>query len=311
MVGHARYVSEMIMEAGHRQFKEWMEKNTNMNSHLSGMDRAIGRAWLSRISVLNEIRKHGDEPSCTNASNGLRRLLLGEESFKLLRPPISRITDVSDFLVQCNLRLEEMFKEPVSFMLSSICPANTPYRYVEKDWQYKRWNGQHAMSVDLRKATCRVESVFGDIDVLHSATYSFQLNTVLNKKDFKYDSVRSGDAISTSCTSTEGEFVSHDTGGSFQSFFFVESLFRVKYTGTIYAGARLLMESDGAYTCSGMDLQFVEFGSTTRRIGMVHLCNGYCVINIGKKSVSHGKQAKRIGLYYLLTREDGFPPPLG
>ena len=96
-----------------------------------------------------------------------------------------------------------------------------------------------------------------------------------------------------------------------KTFFLVDYLFRVQSTGTIYAGARLLMQSDGAYTCSGMDLQFVEFGSTTRRIGMVYRCNGSCVINIGKKSVSHGEQAKRIGLYYLLTREDGFPPPLG
>lgn len=114
------------------------------------MDRAIGRAWLTRISVLNTIRLKREWRARRNAEYGLRRFLIGEECLNLTEDCFISNTVVSDFAQRCGLMYNRMFMEPVQFMLSSIYPVNTHFRNVKRSWNCVHWNSERALDEAMR-----------------------------------------------------------------------------------------------------------------------------------------------------------------
>ena len=75
--GHALNVSEMVLEQAHRNFKRWLETNTNQGSQITGVELDIARDWMRRVHAHYLLWTKGDETEKETAVYGLQRLLLG------------------------------------------------------------------------------------------------------------------------------------------------------------------------------------------------------------------------------------------
>ena len=69
--------------------------------------------------------------------------------------------------------------------------------------------------------------------------------------------------------------------------------------------------STSAYRCAESTPIVINLNSTCRRVGLVHKCDSQCTRKGGWAIPSHQTSVKDGGLYYILSRRDGFPPFLG
>jgi len=107
--GHTLNVVELVLEQAHRLFKEWLEKNTNHNAHLSAVDIAIGKDWMTRAFAAYTIWVNGTPDERRSAEISLTRLLLGANAMKLDRTD----HEVEVFFEEFFSSLPDAFKSPV------------------------------------------------------------------------------------------------------------------------------------------------------------------------------------------------------
>lgn len=50
-IEHAQNCSEIDLKLARRQFKEWLEKINIPDAHISGIEQALARDWISRIAI--------------------------------------------------------------------------------------------------------------------------------------------------------------------------------------------------------------------------------------------------------------------
>ena len=59
MYGHALNISELALEQVHRNFKEWLEKNTHDDAHITAVEIALSKDWGMRAFSLYKLLEGG------------------------------------------------------------------------------------------------------------------------------------------------------------------------------------------------------------------------------------------------------------
>ena len=75
--GHALIVSEMVLEQAHRNFKGWLEINTNPGSQITAVELELANDWMRRVHAQYLIWKKGNHNDSKASEHGLFRLLYG------------------------------------------------------------------------------------------------------------------------------------------------------------------------------------------------------------------------------------------
>ena len=55
MYGHGSLCSELLLEHTHQLFKGWLQRNTHPWAHITAMEKALEKDWMSRLSSLHNI----------------------------------------------------------------------------------------------------------------------------------------------------------------------------------------------------------------------------------------------------------------
>ena len=106
--GHAKHVTELVLENAHQNFKTFFEMNPHCNAHLSGMDRTLRRDFLSRISRCKReevTRRNHSGRRTTNLD--VLSMILGKETNFLARhnglnaEQMQNLENSVDALLQC------------------------------------------------------------------------------------------------------------------------------------------------------------------------------------------------------------------
>ena len=109
---HALNVSELVLEMAHRVAKEWLERNTHADSHVTAVELAIARDWSARLLAMYTIWSNSQTDEKAAAEIGLRRLLLGPESVYLSETGTENI-DFKNVMKQLREQLPQAFRDPV------------------------------------------------------------------------------------------------------------------------------------------------------------------------------------------------------
>jgi len=177
---HALNVSEMVMEMAHRIFKEWLEKNTHHDSHISAVELALSRDWSARLYSLIIIWTNGTDCEKAAAERGLQRLLLGSSCNKV---DVNQDGNEEFMTVLEELRnqIPEAFRDPILTQLhgntrQSFLPIEQEY------WEVTDTKDEHELSSHQLKGLSYVRKYYkellknGDVTVqsFAAATYMKQ-----------------------------------------------------------------------------------------------------------------------------------------
>ena len=109
MYGHALNISELVLEQVHRNFKEWLEKNTHDDAHITAVEIALSKDWGMRAFALYKLWEGGTTEEKKAAEFGLRRLMLGSTSLHLSTESDVGKTELEKF----KNRIKDAFACPV------------------------------------------------------------------------------------------------------------------------------------------------------------------------------------------------------
>lgn len=82
--GHSLNCSEVVLEAVNHTLKDWLEINTHVTSHLSGIEKGMTGDWLGRLYKLYLCWIHGNHTEKVCSVAGILRLILGEKGWKVV-----------------------------------------------------------------------------------------------------------------------------------------------------------------------------------------------------------------------------------
>ena len=116
LYGHALFVSELVLEMVHRDFKKWIEKKTNHNSHITAVELSLRRDWGDRLYALYMYWKHGKQSEKQAAEIGLRRICPGAIACNVPQ----KDPEVKTIFESFQAKLDEMFKPPNVGLLRSF-----------------------------------------------------------------------------------------------------------------------------------------------------------------------------------------------
>jgi len=308
--GHARNCSEMILEMMHRNFKSWMEHNTNSNSHITAVDHAVVRDWMGRLYSLYAIWSNGTEEEKKCAETGLRRLLLGENGVQLTAG-----RQGENVLSKLRSALHPALQEPVKSMLQSAGYVSLPWRTI-CTWK--------AIKVD-RLEECTEDERIGlqvlrlrffdagkeDLKLYKKARMVYIEEYGGRRKCYKYNTLDKGHAISAIVRSVRQDdrvIEVCDDGDGYQSIF---AVFGFSTIGReVWAFVRELQCHGEGMKCSmTCPISLIKLCKGVRRVGLVHLCDKNCTHSFG--NVLHSSSLVNGGIFIVLTRMDGYPPHLG
>ena len=322
--GHARLCSELVLEQAHQQFKKWLVSDTHPDAHLSAMEKAVGRDWFWRLSSLHSLWRNGTERERNCAEVGLRRLVIGEIGVRVdLR---SRAGE----LLQQYLRdaLEQAMRSPVDEMLkdsqedNAMCAGSREYiweAYRRVD-NHEMWGQRAAAVEDVVRSGLPDDVSPADLELCKRARF-IRKSEGGNRRAYDYNVVQVGHAVSAIVAGAPNDVVASNRvnnardGNGDRRYYAVFVILRNRRTTDVWVSCRELKPvcegSNSAYSCVRNATRVLLLDSTCRRVGLVHKCDSTCTRNNGWAFPVHGKSVVDGGLYYVLSRSDGFPPFLG
>ena len=155
MFGHALNVSEMVLEQAHRDFKTWLEKNTNQGSHVTAVELELAKDWMNRVYAHHMLYTKGDAKERKESTHGLSRLLLGAIAHSTPTDP--HFQDYESLLEKLPKSLEPPVLEIMRGNGTSTLLSSTGDRW-ELDEKCKRKDVQRFFDggVDLLRQSCLI-----------------------------------------------------------------------------------------------------------------------------------------------------------
>ena len=322
--GHALLCSELVLEHTHTVFKQWLQNNTHADVHLTAVEKAVGRDWLWRLSVLYGMwLKEGPEEA-SKAEIVLRRILLGEEGVQIDTVSPSGQQLVSDLRES----LKVAMNPPVEDMLTECVPSNFAFKSTAKyGWCV---HARKDASNEPREVKSTVQDLvssgatgFSTIrDMVYYRRVRFMaLNTYGRSRGYRHNAVECGEAMSVvvgddgpSTDERAGRVqpvVPREDGNGRCVFFIVASIVTSVTGGKVWAVVRQLNKKDDAYSCDGSPLRCVELNDGVRRVALVHQCTDACVADVRAGTMTHAQSTLDGGVYHVIGRDGGYPPFLG
>ena len=313
--GHALLCSELILEHTHQIFKRWLLTNTHTDGHLTGMEKALARDWMWRLSSLYKIWTHGDGRTKAQAEVGLRRLLMGEDGMRV--GPASR----NGMAITAEMRaaLQEAMRPPVTDLLEDCDDMNSSVSGSASYAWSAMWDDQ-AREFDpmCDKAIDKIVSHRdpNDIDVedLHffkRARY-MQRDCSGPQRSYRYNVVEYDEAISAvvqDSTTNDDEFVTCvSDGNGIRKFYVVAGIIGNLRTDEVWVVCKEMIAEWQLYNCRNSSVKYVKLGVSCRRVAMVHSCSQHCIRKDGRAEPEHDRSPLQGGQYFMLGRADGFPP---
>jgi len=314
--GHARNCSEMVLELMHRTFKDWLEANTNDDSHLTAVERALGRDWLGRIHSLYQCYTSGSKQERDCAERGLLRLICGNEVAELDENEF----EVANMLERFRDLLKNALREPVLTQMQF-----NGYDIVAWDttasWETLQENKQSDKSEFMTDAVLLLAKEYniGESDVLtnfkffNSMRYAVHSKFGKMKRTYMHNTVHIGDGISAICESNGRRMNtvhSSESGRGEQSIWIILLIIEGN-DGKIWTIVKNMISCGDVYTCKDAAVQLLSISNSVRRIALMHDCGEKCQFNFSTNNVSHHADAKSGGYYYVYNRCNGYPPHMG
>ena len=156
-----------------------------------------------------------------------------------------------------------------------------------------------------------------EVELLESKSVRFMtMESVAGvRRAYPYNKVSSGCAISIfSRTQSAGVGVirgaamSEDRGEL--RFYAVFHVIRAS-CGDCWCAVKQLVRTGVGYSIAGSDICVVLLGRRVRRVGLIHLCDDACDVNVKDRIVRHGAGVLCGGVFQIVTRKGGYPPHLG
>ena len=325
MYGHALNVSELVLEQVHREFKDWLEKNSHHDSHLSAVENAVGQDWLRRVYALFKIWQGGNLEEKQIAERGLVRLFLGEEAVEYMCEGTSH--SATKDLKEFRTSLVDSFAEPVMQQIGNR------YRSTLLNWECERWEFKNEKAYpsegcQLQLFNSCLQQLRAFLAVRNNSSqveFKSYASACLRRKYLflPYRSTSSFNNISP------GHFVSakvHNPQSSIlqphpdcKSVHFYCVRFIVHATGNnddeapwILVTGLQHMDNENTFYCGHEEttaLQCMELTTSVCRVGKLHSCKSRCksVFADNRVSVIHDGS----NYWHVLSPRDGFPPHMG
>ena len=322
--GHARNCSEMVLELMHQVFKQWLEKNTHQNAHISAVERALTRDWMGRVSALYKIWEHGDSRERACSEIGLRRLIMGEESWDL----DERQVDTSELLKEFRARVQSTLAVPNANTMSKCAHVTLPKGRYSKWMVHPAKKLKDEQSADFLFAraniglVCRIYRFRRGYEHREMTMYKAARLRMCDKFEgvgvsYKYNELVVGSVLSVVCDDeSDGEVICDDEFKvGTQRFFAVRCIFEVSRDSKLWVMAHEMLRTccreRKVYKVSKKNVFLIELGPGVRRVGAAHLCDEGCTVSPNSMDVRHSAGVLSGGLYEVWSREDGFPPYMG
>lgn len=322
LFGHACNVAEMPLESYHRILKDGLRNNTHEDKHISAIEHAVSKDWMSRLLDLYHIAVESVRGSVEYqaAVRGMLRLMAGEDVL-LLRPD----GDEYKQLVNClQTKLLSDWIEPVKRHLGTYQRVNRPGNGRQRTWQ--GMNLGNSPYVDLivdAKKFLRDNSPTGhhagaSILEFNHAAYTFNKVKGLQRKVYRHSNVFADCVISLPIQKKDvcNRFIdsSGQTDVMESEIFAVAGIIGWEKDNDVWAVCRHMPPIDETRTLWRVwtelpsQWQLLKFSDRVRRAASFHRCVEGCNIDPDSKKVTHIGSEFGGGTYKVVRRHEGYPP---
>ena len=319
--GHGRNCSEMVLEQVHRHFKGSLEKNTHAHSHLTAMDKAVSRDWLSRLHVLVSIWQEGAVDDREKAEMGLRRLLLGEEALEIDDTERS----AAELMHSFRESLKQAFEEPVASQLALSAQGCVHYRStsmwevvtrLDVDDNDSELHGpllrlRDMMALDDSRST--TDEHCQPFNVYRTARFVTENGFGGRLRCYPFNTLERGCAVSVVVVNDGTVVEASGNGDGVLSVFAINAVCKGQGKDVWLIVRRMKQVKDakkGVMSSTGSGLQLLRLDATVRRVFLMHHCDENCKRE-RSNMITHSAEAHNGGVFTVVTRRDGYPPHLG
>ena len=316
--GHARNCSEMVLESMHRTVKRWLEKNTHGDSHITAVEHGLMRDWLGRLHRLYNQWLSESKEDYDRAEVGLFRLLLGEEALGMK----CREDVHNNFVTQFRVAMANAFRKPV------LDEMGRSENFGEGGEGAYAWELSTAVrgeeeneSETFRSAlellhTWYQSNGMDDVELTEFKTAKYIVTETADGKRrcYQHNKLRRGCAVSIVVrprgqASIVKACSMDDERGELQFYAIYE--FISSSNGDKWCVVKGLSRTGETYSVVGSQVAVLQLGRRVRRVAVMHVCDRDCRVLVDKRKVVHKQSLLSGGSYYILTREDGYPPHVG
>ncbi len=322
MYKHCLNVSELVLEMVHRTFKEWLDRNTHHDAHITAIEVAAARDWGNRLYCLYMTWKYGTAEEKAAAEFGLLRLCFGEQVLQSCKEVIFESGIIDSFRDQ----LQSALRDPVlSQAKGSSVKTLLPVERLS--WAAAGELKSDELSPRCIKGMCMIRQVLveGREENTSIKLNCFRVAQLLRQEVFSapkrtnsFNNIRPNDFISALVTGDEkapylsaacskvGKKVFYKVLGIVKScdnkiWLLVQSV--IKMPGKNKYGL-----SEGGRQQD--DVQVLPLTLSTRRVASVHYCTEECnLVSSGTNMcILHDTSAN---YFRILSAKEGYPPHMG
>lgn len=320
--GHALNISELVFEQFHRGFKDWLEKNSNLDSHLSAVEISIAQDWLRRAFALYKTWNGGSAIQVEEAERGLIRLMIGEEAVPYFAISGNSTTQELQSFRQ---HLAEAFASPVVDQIRSSSQSSLLHKTGER-WEARNVQPKPSQQPHAYKYNASIELLQSFLRSDDSSS-EFELKSFANARFMRREQFLSYRPTSSYNTIVPGCFISAKVCNPHQSVLQPHRnhhIIRYYYVRYIIQEARddefnlpwvmvspvCQIEHYGNYYIDyNATFQCLQLTTSVRTVGKMHSCTSNCsYVMIGNRLCPSHDETNR---WEVITGKDGFPPHMG
>lgn len=315
--GHGLLCSELILEHTHQLFKRWLVQNTHADSHITGMEKAVGRDWMCRLSSLYNTWRSGDAMTKSQAEVGLRRLLMGEKGMRVGGTTRNGIA-VSKMMSEA---LHETMRTPVQQLLLDCDEMNSSLSTGCTYMWSAMWDDQARQFDPMcdgilpKIVETGIPAGINVTDLQYFKRARFMPHECIGpKRSYRYNVVECGEAVSAivsiDCSSTDacGYVPTVTDGNGDCKYFVIGGIIGNIRTDDVWIVCKELLADGAVYTCRDSEVRYLKLDAGCRRVALVHNCEIPCVRKGGRAAPHHHEPCLQGGRYYILDRACGYPP---
>lgn len=314
---HATNISELVLESIHQNFKGWLERNSNHNSHITAFDNAIAKDWAIRLYALFNYFMYGTDHEKESAYFGLLRLLLGEDVAITYRTSIDPHPALKQLLSDFRTRIPSLFKPPIPFMLKGKS-SNPMVPISKKYWAPGKTLSNSDLTDDVRHGARHLFQLYAgvrptnphDVKYYCSATLMLLNKCTGHRREYSYNTLRTGSLFSVVTNDSDSHCVAYAQTSDSQIVYFCVIAFASMDERSIWSVSRRMETTDGLFFGCSSRVQLVHLCSSVRPVAAIHKCDEECKISPD----GHFKHSHNIlegGQWEIIGARKGYPPHMG
>ena len=330
--GHAKHVTELVLENAHQSFKAWLEKNSHSDAHLSGMDRTLRRDFLSRIATCKrKARQRGSQSGPCTSNRDVLSMILGKEiNFLARHDGLS-----AEQMTSLENTVDTVLQPPVSRFLSipQLNGENIANSVNESHWEGKdkerngTWKNLVSDGMRMLQGSEKCTGSTNDDGQFDSQFIRYDRARYIRRSSsgrsnvYLHDIVRPEDVVQVILDTPLSAVLRQPTeeDSTKRYFFVVLGIFGKKGSHALYAVVRRLNHCQGpdgyedVHEVSEGEEQVLPMTGNVRRAGVIHVCErkGACRMKMTTGSTQQCGTLMTGGKAVILGREAGYPPHMG